>query len=135
MQMPPRDIDSAFRVARGSRANTVVNTFSSRKFKTFLFAARKRLRREGESLASELFLNENLTLYNFALLKLLKSERKRRVDANIESFTSVFSFDGKIYVRRGADSENLHIKSRESYEAFINSLDSSNSSGRAANRK
>ena len=133
--MPPRDIDSAFRVARGSHTNTVVITFSSRKFKTFLFAARKRLRREGESLASELFLNENLTHYNFALLKLLKNERKRRVDANIESFTSVFSFDGKIYVRRGADSEKLHIKSRESYEAFINSLDSSNSSGRAANRK
>ena len=54
MQMPQRDIDSASRVARGSRANTVVITFSSIKYKTILFVARKRLRREGENLESEL---------------------------------------------------------------------------------
>ena len=48
MQMPQRD------------ARTPLS-FSRRKFKTFLFAARKRLRRKGENLASELFLNKTLS--------------------------------------------------------------------------
>ena len=39
------------------------------------------------------------------------------------SFSSVFSFDGKIYVKTAADSEKMHIKNKEACSAFISTLD------------
>ena len=52
------------------------------------------------------------------------------------SFSSVFSFDGKIYVNTAADSEKMHIKNQEACSqcsAFIGTLDG-NSVGEAGDR-
>ena len=90
--MTDREIDTSMSVISKGRPHSVIITFSSRLFKTFLFAARKKLRGENGDQISTLFINENLTQYNFSLLKLLKSEKKRRIDANLPSFQSVFFF-------------------------------------------
>ena len=74
MGMTVREIDNSMSIIRKGRSHSVMITFSSRLFKTFLFAARKRLRGENSDQNSTLFLNENLTQYNFSLLKLVKSE-------------------------------------------------------------
>ena len=76
MRMLSREIDTGMAVIRRRRDHTVMVTFSSRRFKTFLFAARKKLRRDHEWQESELFVNENITQYNFSLLILLKTERR-----------------------------------------------------------
>ena len=119
MGMTGREIDTSMSVIRKGRPHSVMITFSSRLFKAFLFAARKRLRGENSDQISTLFINESLTQYNFSLLKLLKSEKKRRIDANLPSFQSVFSFDGKVYVKAAPDSEKFHIRNREVYAEFI----------------
>ena len=106
MPMISREIDTGMAVIRRGRDHTVMDTFSARRFKTFLFAARKK-RRDNEAQESELFVNENLTQYNFSPLKLLKTEKKKRIQMGTNSFTSVFSFDVKIYVKTAADSERL----------------------------
>ena len=49
------------------------------------------------------------------------------------SFTSLFSFDGKIYVKTAADSEKMHIKNKEACSAFISTLDG-DSVGEAGDR-
>ena len=103
--------------------HTVMVTFSARRFKTFLFAARKKLRRDNEAQESELFVNENLTQYNISLLKLLNTEKKKRIQMGTNSFSSVFSFDRKIYVKTAVYSEKMHIKNKEACPAFIGTLD------------
>ena len=127
MRMTGREIDANMRVSKRKRAHTVLVTFSSRLFKTFLFAARKKLRLDNDEQAAELFINENLTQYNFSFLKQLKGERKRRVEAGLPSFTSVFSFDGKVYAKVTSNAEKIHIKNKQAYMEFLSGLDSDNS--------
>ena len=80
-----------------------------------------------------MFLNENLTQYNFSLLKLLKTEEKKHIQMGTITFTSVFSFDGKIYVKTAADYEKMRIKNKEACSAFIGTLDG-DSVGEAGDR-
>ena len=121
--MSTRDTDPNFTTEHRRLNNTVLVTFSSKKYKTFLFAARKKLRTENERLTSDLFINENLTQYNFSLLKLLKTERKRRSKSSLTSIASVFSFDGKVYAKAEPSSEKTHIKDKDCFENFIRSVD------------
>ena len=50
MGMISREIDTGMAVILRGRDHTVMFTFSSRRFKTFSFAARKKLRRDLRSL-------------------------------------------------------------------------------------
>ena len=63
MRMISREIDAGMAVIRRGRDHTVMVKFSAMRFKTFLFAARKKLRRDNEAQESKLFVNENLTQY------------------------------------------------------------------------
>ena len=75
LKMNSREIDTAMIVKKSTRNYTINIFFSDLRFKKYLFAARKKLRTENPEATEGLFLNENLTSFNFGLLKKLKSER------------------------------------------------------------
>ena len=100
MKMERREVDSNMVVTKGKRDNTVIVKLSDRKFKVFLFAAMKRLRRDsGENLVTT-YLNENLSSYNFYLLMKMKRERKKRREEGVSTFESVYSFEGRVYAKK-----------------------------------
>ena len=122
--MPPREIDSNLNVQKTPRPNTVLLKFSDKRFKIFLFSARKKLRISQADL-SGLYIIEHLTSYNYSLLKALKSEKKHRYENNLPNFNSVYSFEGKVYVKLpGDESPNLalHIKNPASMNEFLRKL-------------
>ena len=77
LKIENREIDQNCYVRKSKRANTVVVTFSDRRFKLFMYRARKKLRSEDNGGTNELFLNDNLTTYNFSILMNLKREKKK----------------------------------------------------------
>ena len=100
LRMERREIDSSFRVKKLQRANSVLITFSDKRFKRFIFSAVKQLRLSNPVLCENLYLNENLTSYNFGILRSLKAERRDRAQNNRACFESVYSFEGKVYVKK-----------------------------------
>ena len=93
-------IDSNRVVAKAKVGNTVLLKLSGRRFKVFLFAAKKRLRQSSDNNIVTIYLNENLSSYNFNLLMKLKRERKRRREEGIATFESVYSVEGRVFVKR-----------------------------------
>ena len=127
MRMEAREIDVNFRVRKVSRNNTVMITFSVKRFKRFLFASRKRLRQNLPEQCESLYVNENLTSYNFSLLRTLKAEKKRRIEANETSFGSVYSFEGKIFVKKLAATDETAscISTKRDLRTFLTEFDNS----------
>ena len=123
--METREIDVNM-TARKIKINTVLICFSSKRYKGFLYATRKKLRTSNNPINGDLFINENLTGYNFDLLKKLKRERKSRLDSNcVNKIESVYTFDGKVFVKTNVSSissGSLHIKNPMSLVEFIDKL-------------
>ena len=67
-------------------------------------------------------MNDNLTGYNFNLFMKLKSEKKRRSEGNLKNFDSLYTIDGKIFIkmsRLSANKESYYVKNRSDYESFL----------------
>ena len=123
--MPPREVDANLHVQKSPRPNTVLLKFSDRKFKNFLYSARKRMRNSELNL-NYLYINEYLTSYNYSILKSLKTEKRRRSEGDLPNFHSVYSFEGKIYVKMHLDEQSnqaLHVKNQSTVREFVSKLD------------
>ena len=119
-------------VDKSPMRSSVLVKFSNIRYKRFLFAARKRLRDSEDPVCQQLFINDYLTSHNYQLLVSLKKERAKRANDGTTSFSSVYSFDGKIFVkkiRNVPNSEAIHVKSFGDMVAFLSSLDSTNENG------
>ena len=119
LHMDNREIDANM-TARRIRDNTILLHLSNRRFKGFLFSARKRLRTAGNPICNDLFLNENLTPFNFKLLKTLKNENKTRISNGTGKFGNVYTFEGRVYVKRNESS--IHIKNQNNLNEFLNEV-------------
>ena len=122
-----REIDPLLQVRLQRRENTVLLTFSAQRYRNFLYAARKRLRVNNPDRCTNLYINENLTNYNFVMMRQLKAERRSRNVAGKNSFHAVYTFDGKVFVRmRAGDSPDSrsHITSPQQLGLFLAKLDS-----------
>ena len=124
LDMPEREIDSNMTIQKTGRPNTITINFTRKLFKKFLYAARAKLRRSNPERCGDLFINDNLTHYNFSLLRALKRERRRRGESQLNNFVSVFSLDGRVYVKTSSECEKLHIKSKDAYTKYLEALGS-----------
>ena len=73
-----------------------------------------------------LFINDNLTPYNVALLKELKHEKSRRSIDRLNSFHAAYSYQGKVFGKKlssDMSSEAVWIKNPACLREFIQSLD------------
>ena len=93
-------IDSNRVVAKAKVGNTVLLKLSGRRFKVFLFAAKKRLRQSSDNNSVSVYLNENLSSYISNLIMKLQREPKRQREEGIATFESVYSFEGRVFVKR-----------------------------------
>ena len=123
LRMENREIDANM-TGRKIKENTVLLQFSDRRFKGFLFSARKRLRNAQNSICKDLFINENLTPFNFKILKNLKNENKRRNSNGSGKFGNVYSFEGKVYVKY--NDKAIHIKNQASLTEFLSNISNIN---------
>ena len=126
MKMDNRMMDANVFVKKTGRPNTILLTFSDKRFKRFLYIARKNLRNSNVESCRELYINEDLTSYNFALLMKLKRERKRRIAQNLAGFESVYTFEGKVFVKRNKNEDNkeaIYIKSEKVLNSFLLSFE------------
>jgi len=119
LQMSEREIDPNLAATKNGREHSITVNLTRRLFKKFMYAARGKLRKTNPELCEDLFINDNMTHYNFSLLKLLKRERKVRSETGKNNFVSVFSLDGKVYVKTSPESEKVHIKNMEAYNEFL----------------
>ena len=128
MDMEAREIDINLRVRKIPRDNTVLLTFSDRRYKQFIFAARKRLRQSPENDINGLFISDNLTSYNFSIFKDLKNELKRRNELNLAGLSRVYCFEGKVYIKK--DSSVQHgkcISSKRDLKQLLEELNTESS--------
>ena len=132
LNMERRDIDANMMVKKVTRENTVLITFSHRRYKINLFKAKKLIRTSNASFSSDLYINENLTTYNFKLLMQLKREKNLRREQNKPSFETVYTFEGKVYVKRSKEDSNQqahHIRSPTCLTDFLLKLNSTPTAG------
>lgn len=122
LRMTEREIDANMQVTKLRRSNSVLLIFSHARFKTFLYAARKKMRTDDPDSCDSLYINDYLTLFNISILNSLKSERRNRNEAGLASFSSVFTFRGRVYVKLTKDSERKAIKDKKTCKEFIESL-------------
>ena len=54
----------------------MIMILSHRRYRAFLYFVRKNLRQENENSNQDLFVNDNLTSYNFRIVMKLKNEKK-----------------------------------------------------------
>ena len=73
LNMECRDIYANMKVIKVTRENTVLITFSHRRYKINLFKAKKLIRTNNANFSSDLYIIENLTTCNFKLLMQLKT--------------------------------------------------------------
>ena len=124
MKMSNREIDTNFNVQKASRNNTVIVKFSDRRYKLFLYCAHKKLR--SDEADEDLFLNDDLTSYNFSLLMKLKRLRKERKDNGKPVFESVYSIDGRVFIKmikQDPNADSIHIKTPSAINDLISKLD------------
>ena len=121
MNMSSREIDTNMEVRKLPRENTVLLVLSDLRFKRFIYAARKKLRANFPDRYESLYINENLTNYNYSFLKFLKDEKKRRTECEAP-IVSVYSFDGKVFVKSGVSDTAVHISNRSSLKSFLSQL-------------
>ena len=126
--MPNREIDDQMYVAKMPQPNTVMITLSHHRFKVFLFRAKKELRINSAQVYHDLFINENLTSLNYSLIKKLKSEKKRRSENNLANFEVVYTYQGKVFVKKERARGNegtTHITTNSGLNQFLLRLDNS----------
>ena len=129
LDLENREFDENMKVFKARRVNSLKIAFSDIRFKKFMYSARKKKLTENPSSLSNLYISENLTSYNFRLLRSLKEEKKRRNDNNETNFDSVYSFEGRIFVKKVRSSDknsSIPISSKKSMQDFLNQLDEAN---------
>ena len=129
MKMDSRSIDGNLKVFKSTRENTIRLSFSDIRFKRFIYKARKVLRENHPQLNENLYLNEHLTTLNYNILKKLKSERDRRKDRNLANFDSIYTFEGRVYVKKNKNDDRsfaVAVTNAKSMEKFLASLRSEN---------
>ena len=136
LQMASREIDANMIAQKTPRPNTIQLKLSDRRFKNFLFAARKKLRNLGSSTHGtpgattendELYINENLTTYNYLMLKKLKEEKRARATNGSANFYAVYTFEGKVFAKVTASQQSTdatHIKNPSALVDFLTRVDS-----------
>ena len=105
LELENRAIDANMKVKKSNRPNTVHVTLSHVRYKKFLFAAKKKQRVENPENYENMFVNDCLTSYNFTMLKKLKAHKKRCHNNNVPCFESLYTFEGKIYVKKKRSAE------------------------------
>ena len=93
------------------------------------------MRESSDSYTAELFINENLTPYNFSLMKMLKNERVKRRNDQAPSYETVYTFEGIVYVKMKRDDPNdqaIAVRSRTTLRGLLTKLDAPNSSRASA---
>ena len=126
MKMEPRTVDANMQVNKSSRNNTVIIILSHRRYKAFIYSARKNLRQRNEEVSTDLFVNDSLTSYNFKLLMKLKNEKRMRIENDRTTFASVYSYEGKIFIkmtRNEPQTAALHIKSPMQFSKLLRDLE------------
>ena len=102
LQMDSRHIDSNFQARKGHNENNVIVSFSNKRFKIFMYDAKKLLRQSNSPAYQNLFINDDLTPYNFRILMDLKNYRKSIRRAN-DPFRSIYTRDGRVFVKMTTD--------------------------------
>ena len=126
MKMSPREIDQNFVVHKAKRTNSVIVQFSDRRYKLFLFKARSKLKQNDQNSVINMYLNDNLTGYNFEILKNAKKIRVLRKATNKPCFESVYTIDGRVFLKMKKDDSNdaaVHIKTNELLDQIVMKLD------------
>ena len=126
LRMSEREIDPNLTAIKNGREHTITINFTRKLFKKFLYAARGKLHKTNAEICRDLFINDNLTHYNFSLLRLLKRERRIRNESAMNNFVSVFSLDGKVYAKTSPDANKTYIKNMGAYKKFLLALDENN---------
>ena len=118
LMMERRQIDANMYVQTTKRAQTILITFSDQRFKGFLFKARKNLPQQ----QFPIYINDFLTNFNYKILKMAKEERRRSYDNLNPIYETVYSYNGRIFIKkRRSDptSDAIHIKSCEHLREII----------------
>ena len=126
--MTNREIDLNMVAYKSPRPHTVIIKCSERRYKLFLYAAKKKLRSEYPNLFENFYMNDYLTSYNYSLMKRAKEISKLRVRDLKRTFESIYSYNGRVYVkiRRSDASESaILIKGSSSIDVLVEKLDSS----------
>ena len=116
LKMEQREIYENLVVLKGPREHSVILKFSDKRFKLFFFKAKKALRpgNSDVSVSSDnIYANDYLTRYNFKILMTLKKLKKENSLENPWPFKSLYSFEGKVYVKQGTGNEaenSVHVK-------------------------
>ena len=94
--LSPRDISICYRIGkkRGNNPRQVVCKLTSRKVQANLMRNKKKLKDSRNPNHQDVFIYEDLTPLRMNIVKLLKNSRK---------FQSVYTRDGRIFARNGAD--------------------------------
>jgi len=126
MKMPAREIDLNLFAQKGFKPNSLLITLTDMRFKKLLFSTKKKLRVQEEDINPNLFINEYLTSHNLNLLMNLKKLRRQRALENLPCYTSVYSFDGKIFVKLDRNDNNIasiQVKTAPDIASLLNRLE------------
>ena len=135
LKMENREIDQNLNVKKSKRNNTVMVTFSDRRFKIFMYRALKKARSTEDNELETLFINDNLTSYNFPILMKLKREKKERTTDKKFCFQSCYSFDGKVYIKMLKTDSNekaIHVRTTSMMQDIVKGLDNDHKTETAA---
>ena len=123
MKMTQREIDLNYMKVRKTRKDhTVIVTLSEKRYKKFIYTAKKKLRNENDSACDGLYVSDNLTAYNASLLMEIKKERTRRLSEGLSGFQTVYTFEGKVFVKMRREDKNdeaIYIKNRKVLQEFM----------------
>ena len=97
-----------------SRSYAVLLRFSYRRFKTFLFKAKKNIRQKSKAKYKHLFINDNITSFNYSILITFKEKKRRRFESALTGFEAVYCFEGKVYVKKNRTADILCISEKNS---------------------
>ena len=114
-------IDANMYVQATRRPKTILITFSDPRFKNLLFKARNKLPQQ----QFPIYINDHLTNYNYKILKLAKEERKRNNENLNCLFETVYSYNGRVFIKKNRSdptAEAILIKSPESLHEIVNKL-------------
>jgi len=125
LKMPAEKIDPNCSVST-NREHSILMKVNDFKFKKNLFAMKKELKLKNDDIAKNLYVQDNLTKFNYNLFRKLKDELKRRRESNIINFYTVFSLNGKIFAKLTKDSEIMYIKNQNAIESFLKVLRENN---------
>ena len=107
--------------------NTVLVRLSNIRFKRFIFAAKKKLKESNPDKCSNLYINDDLTAYNLEILKSLKTEKKKLSDDNMDCFETVYSFEGRIFIKKNRSDDRssaIWVNSKSKLQNIISEYSS-----------